>query len=155
MEQFVIAVHILVAIAIIALILLQQGKGAEMGASFGGGSSQTLFGSQGSGNFLSHTTAILVTVFFVTSVALSLLAKHQSATGTEIGVPAAEVIESHNKKAETKTPAPAGDAPAIESSKQETNDAPAMPAESKSTASPEKPAQPKLEAKTPLTEKKP
>lgn len=75
MEPLIIALHILVSIAIVALILLQQGKGAEVGASFGSGGSQTLFGSTGSGNFLSHTTAILVAIFFVTSFGLSILAK--------------------------------------------------------------------------------
>ena len=67
MEQIVLVVHLLTALAIIGLILLQQGKGAEMGASFGAGASQTLFGSDGSGNVLTRATAWLVLVFFVTS----------------------------------------------------------------------------------------
>jgi preprotein translocase subunit SecG len=114
MEQLVMAVHVLVAIAIIALVLLQQGKGAEMGASFGSGGSQTLFGSQGSGNFLSHSTAILVAVFFATSIGLSLLAKHKVQISGDTGVPAAELIQAHNAAAAAEKPTvPAGDAPAV------------------------------------------
>lgn len=70
MEPLIIALHILVCLGIVGLILLQQGKGAEMGASFGSGGSQTLFGSAGSGNMLSHATAILVTIFFSPASAL-------------------------------------------------------------------------------------
>jgi len=69
-----LTVHILVAIAIIGLVLLQHGKGADMGAAFGGGASGSLFGASGSANFLSRTTAILATVFFLTSLGLSYLA---------------------------------------------------------------------------------
>lgn len=75
MENLILVVHLLVALAIIGLILLQQGKGAEMGASFGGGASQTLFGSSGTGNFFSRMTAVLATVFFITSFTLALVAK--------------------------------------------------------------------------------
>ena len=62
MEQIIIISHLLVALAIIGLIMLQQGKGADMGASFGAGASQTLFGSDGSGNVLTRATAWLVAV---------------------------------------------------------------------------------------------
>jgi len=78
MENLVLVVHLLVALAIIGLILLQQGKGAEMGASFGAGASQTLFGSSGSGNFFSRMTAILALVFFITSVGLAMMAKQRT-----------------------------------------------------------------------------
>ena len=78
MEQIILVIHIIVAIGLIGLILLQQGKGAEVGASFGSGASQTLFGSQGSGNFLTRATAILVTVFFITSLALGFLSAHRA-----------------------------------------------------------------------------
>ena len=78
MENLVLFVHLIVALAIVGLILLQQGKGAEMGASFGAGASQTLFGSSGSGNFFSRMTAILATVFFVTSFTLAILAKQRT-----------------------------------------------------------------------------
>jgi preprotein translocase subunit SecG len=78
MEQIILIIHVFVALGLIGLILLQQGKGAEVGASFGSGASQTLFGSQGSGNFLTRATAILITIFFVTSLALGFLATHRA-----------------------------------------------------------------------------
>ena len=70
MENFILVFHFLIAVVLIGLILLQQGKGAEAGASFGSGASQTVFGSSGSWNFFSSMTAILSTIFFVTSVSL-------------------------------------------------------------------------------------
>ncbi|MDM3871295.1 preprotein translocase subunit SecG [Porticoccus sp. W117] len=75
-ENLILVIHVLVALAIIGLILLQQGKGAEAGASFGAGASQTIFGSSGSWNFFSKMTAILATVFFVTSLTLAVVAKN-------------------------------------------------------------------------------
>ncbi len=67
------AIHLIAAISIVVLVLLQQGKGADMGAAFGGGSSQSLFGSRGSANFLSRTTATLATVFFLTGLSLAYI----------------------------------------------------------------------------------
>ena len=69
-----IVVHVLVALAIIGLVLLQHGKGADMGSGFGGGASGSLFGATGSANFLSRSTAILATVFFLLSLALAFVA---------------------------------------------------------------------------------
>jgi preprotein translocase subunit SecG len=69
-----IAVHVLVALSIIGLVLLQHGKGADMGSGFGGGSSGSLFGATGSANFLSRTTAVLATIFFLLSLALAYVA---------------------------------------------------------------------------------
>jgi preprotein translocase subunit SecG len=129
MEPLIIALHILVCLGIIGLILLQQGKGAEMGASFGSGGSQTLFGSAGSGNMLSHATAILVTIFFLTSFGLAVIAKQKATAGSEAGVPAAEVIDAHNA-AQQQVPAvpqPAGDVPAV-SNPAAPADVPAEPA---------------------------
>ena len=94
LETAVIVVHILISLALVALVLLQQGKGAEAGASFGGGASQTVFGSQGTGNFLTKSTSTLAVVFFVTSITLALIAKQKSevaAGGEQIIVPAQEV----------------------------------------------------------------
>lgn len=78
MENFILVVHVLLALGIIGLIMLQQGKGAEMGASFGSGSSQTVFGAAGTGNFFSRMTGILAAIFFVTSVTLAVVAKKTS-----------------------------------------------------------------------------
>lgn len=73
MYEALLVIFLLVAIALIALVLIQQGKGADMGASFGAGSSATIFGSSGAGNFLTRSTAILATLFFVLSLVLGNL----------------------------------------------------------------------------------
>jgi preprotein translocase subunit SecG len=78
MVQVLLVVHLLIALAIIGLVLLQQGKGAEAGASFGAGASQTIFGSAGSWNFFSRMTAIFATLFFVTSISLAVVAKRSA-----------------------------------------------------------------------------
>jgi preprotein translocase subunit SecG len=83
LESFLLIVHVIVAIAICALVLLQHGKGADMGAAFGSGSSGSLFGSAGSANFLSRSTAVLATVFFATSLGLTYLGATRS---TPVGV---------------------------------------------------------------------
>ncbi|MCU0805382.1 MAG: preprotein translocase subunit SecG [Burkholderiales bacterium] len=70
----VLVVHVLAALGIIGLVLIQHGKGADVGAAFGSGASGSLFGATGSANFLSHATATLAVVFFVTSLALAYLA---------------------------------------------------------------------------------
>ena len=72
MTSILLVIHVLTAIAIIVLVLMQQGRGADMGAAFGGGS-QTLFGARGSANFLSRVTGLLAAVFFVTSLTLAYL----------------------------------------------------------------------------------
>lgn len=69
-----LGLHILIGVALIGFVLLQHGKGADMGAAFGSGASGSLFGASGSANFLSRTTAVLATVFFLTSIGLSYLA---------------------------------------------------------------------------------
>ena len=95
METLLLIVHVLLAAGIIALVLLQQGKGAEAGASFGGGgASQTVFGSQGSGNVLGRVTAILAAGIFATSFILAIFAKDKAESINELGIPAAEVVEA-------------------------------------------------------------
>jgi preprotein translocase subunit SecG len=84
MEQIILIVHVLAGLSIIGLILVQQGKGADMGASFGSGASQTLFGSTGSGNALTRATAVLATLFFVTSLSLAYVAKQRSGVNEDI-----------------------------------------------------------------------
>ena len=86
MEQIILVVHLLVALAIIGLIMLLQGKGADMGASCGAGASQTLFGSDGSGNVLTKATAWLVTLFFASSFGLALLANQKSVVVDDLGL---------------------------------------------------------------------
>src|SRR5450432_3149877 len=72
-ESVLLALHVIVAVSLIGFVLLQHGKGADMGAAFGSGSSGSLFGAAGSANFLSRTTAILAAVFFLTSLGLTYL----------------------------------------------------------------------------------
>jgi len=73
LHNILLVVHLLVAIGVVALVLIQQGKGADAGAAFGGGASSTVFGSEGSGSFLSRATGILATIFFITSLSLAYL----------------------------------------------------------------------------------
>jgi preprotein translocase subunit SecG len=74
--------HVFLAVAIIALVLLQRGKGADMGAAFGAGASGTVFGSRGTTSFLSRTTAVLATMFFLTSLGLAYLAGQRTEPGS-------------------------------------------------------------------------
>src|SRR5947208_14984878 len=78
-ETTLLVVHVLVAAALIGFVLLQHGKGADMGAAFGSGSSGSLFGAAGSANFLSRTTAVLATVFFLSSLGLTYLGANRGA----------------------------------------------------------------------------
>jgi preprotein translocase subunit SecG len=75
-ETFVWFVHVISAIALIVLVLVQHGKGADMGAAFGSGSAGSLFGSSGSANFLSRSTAVAAAIFFVTSLSLTYIYSH-------------------------------------------------------------------------------
>ena len=86
MNQLFLIIHLLVALAIIGLIMLQQGKGADMGASFGAGASQTLFGSDGSGNVIAKATAWLSAIFFATSFGLAVIATKNTQIENEIGL---------------------------------------------------------------------
>ncbi len=76
METLVWVVHVLTAVVLIGLVLMQHGKGADMGAAFGTGSAGSLFGSSGSANFLSRSTAVAATLFFVTSLLLTYIYSH-------------------------------------------------------------------------------
>jgi preprotein translocase subunit SecG len=78
--SLLLTVHILVALVIIGLVLVQHGKGADMGAAFGSGASGSLFGSSGSANFLSRTTGVLAAVFFTTSLTLAYVASNKPKT---------------------------------------------------------------------------
>jgi preprotein translocase subunit SecG len=71
--KVLLSVHVFIALMLIGLVLFQRGKGADAGTGFGAGASATVFGSRGSSNFLSHTTAVLATMFFATSLGLAYL----------------------------------------------------------------------------------
>lgn len=87
MYQLILMIHVLVAIAIIGLVLIQHGKGADIGASFGSGASTTLFGSQGTGGFLFKLTFGLAITFFITSLLLSYLVSVHYHSAEQIIIP--------------------------------------------------------------------
>ncbi len=86
LETLVLIVHVVVTLTLIGLVLIQHGKGADAGAAFGGGASQTVFGSQGSGSFLTRMTTGLALVFFVTSFSLAIFAKKHAQVASMISV---------------------------------------------------------------------
>lgn len=94
MEKFVLVIHVLAALGVIGLVLLQHGKGADMGASFGSGASGSLFGVSGSANFMSRATAIFVVIFFSTSLTLAYMASHKESGGSVVKANAASVIDT-------------------------------------------------------------
>jgi len=105
LETAVIVVHILVSLGLIGLVMIQQGKGAEAGASFGGGASQTVFGSQGSGNFLTSSTKYLAVIFFATSISLAVIAKQKSEIAANEGLSLASVAETVSELSEVASEA--------------------------------------------------
>ncbi len=106
MEFLVWVLHVLVAASVVGLVLLQHGKGADMGAAFGSGSSGSLFGASGSANFLSRSTAALATAFFLTSLGLTYFSSQKHESSKPLAMPAQPVAP---------TPAPAPAAPADKS----------------------------------------
>jgi preprotein translocase subunit SecG len=122
MEILLLVVHVLVGASVIGLVLLQHGKGADMGAAFGSGSAGSLFGSSGSANFLSRTTAVLATVFFITSLGLTYLGSKRSESK---GV----IERSKDGQLQKNVPAPVGVPPTTT-----TVPTPSAPAESGSKA---------------------
>lgn len=120
-----IVVHVLIGLAIIGLVLLQHGKGADMGSGFGSGSSGSLFGATGSANFLSRMTAVLATAFFLTSLGLAYLATSKPRTGGGV------------LDAAKSAPAAAPAAPAAVPAKDATKPAPGVPAAPGAAKAPE------------------
>ncbi|BES73005.1 preprotein translocase subunit SecG [Marinobacter nanhaiticus D15-8W] len=113
METLVVVAHVVIAVALVGLVLIQQGKGADAGAAFGGGASQTVFGSQGSGSFLTRVTTFLAVLFFVTSFTLAVFAKQRAEVAGEAGIP---TVQQENAPAEESTPALEQETPAESSS---------------------------------------
>lgn len=105
MQVAILMVHVVISIALVVLILLQQGKGADAGASFGGGASQTVFGSRGSGNFLARFTGVLAAGFFATSLTLAYFAS-QAGQSPEAGIPNAEAIEQQTQQESQQSAVP-------------------------------------------------
>jgi preprotein translocase subunit SecG len=132
LQQVLLVIHVLLSAAIIALVLLQRGKGADAGAGFGAGASGTVFGARGSSTFFSKTTAILATCFFITSLWLAYLASHRPSdapTSLIDRVPATSV-PAVPAPAPSTTPEPASDVPAL----------PAVPAPAQGTPAQQPPA---------------
>ncbi|MBL0714290.1 MAG: preprotein translocase subunit SecG [Desulfosarcina sp.] len=111
MSVLVIGLHILVCIALIMIVLLQTGKGADMGAAFGGGSSQTLFGSTGASTFLGKATTVVAVIFMLTSLTLAYMSGGQTSKSLMDGAPvpveqsAPATPEAGTGSAGTQTPA--------------------------------------------------
>jgi preprotein translocase subunit SecG len=103
----ILTFHVLSALGIIGLVLVQHGKGADMGAAFGGGASGSLFGATGSANFLSRTTAVLALVFFLTSLSLAYLASNRPKTSGSV---MQDAIQSQPAPAPAPVPADSGKA---------------------------------------------
>ncbi|KPL28655.1 MAG: preprotein translocase subunit SecG [Acidithiobacillales bacterium SM1_46] len=110
MHEILVVIDILSAVGIIGLVLLQQGKGADMGAAFGSGASSTLFGARGSANFLTRTTAVLAIVFFASNLGLAYLAgksvapKSITETVQEAPKPAAPAVPAVPEQQTPKAP---------------------------------------------------
>ncbi|WP_409281586.1 preprotein translocase subunit SecG [Pseudomonas defluvii] len=124
LETVVVVLHLLGALGLVVLVLLQQGKGAEAGASFGAGASNTVFGSQGSATFLSKFTAILAASFFLTALGLGYFAKEKAHELTQVGLPDPAVLEVQKKPA-------ADDVPVLQEQKGNVGNADVPPAQEK------------------------
>jgi preprotein translocase subunit SecG len=124
MQTLIVVIHVIVAIVIVGLVLLQQGKGADAGASFGAGASQTVFGASGSGNFLVKATTIAATIFFITSLSLAIFARNERGIGNNAGLPVLnqEILEENTSGQ--------SDVPRLEGEVEQTssqNEVPALP----------------------------
>lgn len=107
METLVWIIHLLVAATLIGLVLLQHGKGADMGAAFGSGASGSLFGASGSANFLSRATAVLATVFFFTSMGLTYFSLQNTKPADVMERQAAPLSRTAPASAPASPPVPA------------------------------------------------
>jgi preprotein translocase subunit SecG len=103
MENLITVIHVLAAAGVIGLVLLQHGKGADMGAAFGSGASGSLFGVSGSSNFMSKATAACVVVFFATSLTLAYMASHRAGSGSVVkGAVKTQAVKTETMPVETK-----------------------------------------------------
>ena len=112
-ETLLVGVHLVVAAALIGFVLLQHGKGADMGAAFGSGSSGSLFGAAGSANFLSRTTAILATAFFLSSLGLTYFGTMRTGPADVMKQGVTQTAPAPVDKETKATDVPQGAAPAI------------------------------------------
>ncbi len=125
MSSIILSIHVIIAVILIGLILVQHGKGADAGAAFGSGASSTVFGSQGSASFLTRLTAGLATAFFVTTLVLAYNTKSNVTGKDEVDIPTP--VEQIKDQAIPEVPAvDTGDKPTLPMSL--TEDMPAEPA---------------------------
>jgi preprotein translocase subunit SecG len=110
LQQILLFIHVVLSAAIIGLVLLQRGKGADAGAGFGSGASGTVFGARGSSTFFSKLTAVLATCFFVTSLSLAYIASHRTNTAPK------SLVEQLPATAPASAPAPVSELPAVPAS---------------------------------------
>ena len=134
MSTILIIVHVIVCVALIMIVLLQTGKGADMGAAFGGGGSQTLFGSTGASTFLSKATTGAAIIFMLTSLALAYISSHRTADSIIQSTPApveqaAPVTQSDVGPEESTAPAQTAPAAQSQTAPQESKE-PAKPPQS-------------------------
>lgn len=112
-HTLLLVAHVVISVFIIGLVLLQRGKGAEAGAAFGAGASGTVFGAKGSANFLSRSTAVLATLFFVTSLSLAYIGSQRPVSRSILDEPAAETAPDASFIPAEPAESPAGDLPAL------------------------------------------
>ena len=105
-NSLLLVFHVITAIIIVVLILLQKGKGADMGSAFGAGASGTMFGSKGSANFLSRSTAVLPTIFFITSLTLAYLNKGTVVQNNDSILDTINIIEENDQKNDSSPVSP-------------------------------------------------
>ena len=117
-HSILLTIHVLIAIGLIGLVMIQQGRGADAGAAFGSGSAGSVFGARGPASFLTRTTAVLATLFFITSLSLGYLAAHRDQ--------ASSVVES----VDAPLSAPVSDLPPVSGSQTTSSDMPTMPVKS-------------------------
>lgn len=114
LHNIILIIHVVIAVGLIGLVLIQQGKGADAGAAFGGGASGTVFGAQGAASFLTRTTAILATLFFITSLTLTYLATQTAKPESIVDQVKVEQVEKGKEQAVPKSDVPASDVPVSE-----------------------------------------
>ena len=152
MTTLLIIIHVIVCFFLIAIVLLQHGKGADAGAAFGGGSSQTLFGSEGPLPLLNKITTFSAIVFMGTSVTLAYLSAHKSTGSVMSQLPAKEAAAPEKKEAPVTIPMPT-EQPAAKTEAEPADTAPAQTAPEKPTAAGPSAAVPQQEQAAPPAEK--
>lgn len=114
LHNIILVIHVIIAVALIGLVLIQHGKGADAGAAFGGGASGTVFGSQGAASFLTRSTAILATAFFITSLTLTYLAAENKQPESVVDTVPAVTQPADKAAKEAGSDVPSSDVPVSE-----------------------------------------